>query len=409
MIEIKRKKILFGIIRAIAITILASYCFVLQGFLPLYSQTTPTCNSAVITCASGNPVCKSGLSGFAECRSLPGFGFTPGCNTTIAFFPDDVICGSSSSNSSTTPEIKPTCSGGMAICSNGLAAKCKGDEFTIRCIYGVPDCCKIERKFLSCMPSLLFCPQLKDENRFSLINLQTTSSPRFPEVVELPLIIDETSSATVFAYRGSNPSFEVKLPANSVDFKIDSIDIKDSNGTISNNIPFTVTSVSNKNDIKILSIVLPDSTAGGVLTYALNLNNGTSLAGNIHVIDFLFASNPKHTEKTIQNPSIERIEVTRDNESISLLVRGKNFVGRTIYLEEDNKLKYIENDPKNPHSFVTIFPSTLNPQMLERVVSKDKTQIKIKFKLSQEIGVKTNAILVISTPRGIASKSFVIK
>ena len=240
------------------------------------------------------------------------------------------------------------------------------------------------------------------------MNIETELSPVFPGVVETLLTTDEIAQKTGLAYRGSNPSYEIKLPSGSNSTDVVSADIQDSAGTISRNIPFNITKIPDSADKVILTLKLPGNIAIGDLKYALNFSNKTSLTGNIKIIDFARVSS--NNLKEFSKPSISEINVIRHKDNkITLFARGKNFVGRKIFIEENNTSLYFENQPKEPHSSVTIFPKSLNTEIIERSVSKDKKTIKIKFKFASNTKGTIHAVLVVATPRGIASKGFLIR
>ena len=110
--------------------------------------------------------------------------------------------------------------------------------------------------------------------------------------------------------------------------------------------------------------------------------------------------------KEVLKPVISRITVKRDKGAIILLLRGKNFVGKRVFYVIDDTTMIFQSE--SPNTFVTIFPSSLNIELKQKSVSRKGKRMKIKFKVKKEEEL-INAVLVISTPRGIVSKEFVVK
>ena len=242
----------------------------------------------------------------------------------------------------------------------------------------------------------------------SNLDIDILSNPNLPSFVEIPAIGDITIKKTGVAYIGSNPSFEVRLKINKKDLKITSVDLEDSQGKTFNNIPFTVTHIPDSQDTIILGLTLPDNITKGKTTFILTANDAGILIGEIQVIDF-FETHILNMIKGIGKPRISRI-LTRNNEDgFDIIISGKEFVGRKMLYKSKDLTQYLESPPDTANTFLTIFPSSLNAELLKIFVSKDRKILRAKFKLPDKIKNKTKAVLVVSTPRGITSHSFLIR
>lgn len=112
MIQINKKQMQVLFKKVIVITFIYSF-LILNSFLPVFSQITPTCNGLSAVCPSGtNPQCTNGRTGRAECRQFP-WGLTPGCNTGTSFYPEDVTC----TTSQCANQCGPLCCNAGETCS----------------------------------------------------------------------------------------------------------------------------------------------------------------------------------------------------------------------------------------------------------------------------------------------------
>ena len=62
-----------------------------------------------------------------------------------------------------------------------------------------------------------------------------------------------------------------------------------------------------------------------------------------------------------------------------------------------------------PQTSVTIFPSSLNIQTDKLTVTKNGNQLDVKFNTPSGLSGQTRAVLIITTPRGIVSKPFILE
>ena len=394
--------------------------FIYSGFIPIYGQTAPACNNQIVICPAATvSVCTRGLIGNPQCKFLPAFGFVPGCHTETAFYADDVNCVLNSSISLNLPATNTNafCKNDKVLCSDGSSPFCTNSNFDPWCINDFPDCCKLRENSLDCNTSYLSCftggqGESLGADQFSTISLDVVSNPNLPAIVKLPLTTDELAGRVGVAYRGSNPSFEINLPINIRSLKIRSVDLQDSSSFIYKNIPFTLTKILGNTNKIILGLNLPKGIATGDLRFAINLKGGDSLAGLIQIIkpiDTFTSSKYLRSNKVVSKPIISRIRVRKNKEAILLYLRGKNFVGRKIFFNENNTTMYLEKPSKNPETYATVFPSDLGLVLIERAVSEKREAMKLKFKLTKNLNAKIMAVLVIATPRGIVSKRFVLR
>lgn len=388
------------------------------------------CSENKVLCSSGLvPVCMN--SNYKPtCLLEPPYNAVDCCrNTGIAYdckteTPLCVVASSSSSGSVIiTPKIEAYCSNNMVYCSSGLIAGCSNTDFTPHCLEGYPssgiECCKDTGISLDCRPDIaLNCPlnPTPPDSKFKTINIDVVSNPELPEAVELPLVSDAFVNRAGFAYVGSNPSFEIKLPDGDPDRVIAGVDLQDSSGFIFNNIPFTTTSISGQPEKYILTLSLPDSIKEGEAKFALNLSNGTFLNGVIYIFSPLEVSVFKGKglkTKRVSKPVITRISVSKVKSNVTLSIRGNDFLGKTfLYNDEENNEDegtLIENSDGTPNSTVSIFPSSLNAEIKKIAVLNGRKQIKINFSLPFALDKKTKSIVVISTPSGTISKRFILK
>lgn len=241
----------------------------------------------------------------------------------------------------------------------------------------------------------------------SNLDIDVLSSPKLPDFVEVPPIGDKLTKRIGIAYTGSNPSFEARLKNSKTLGDVKSVDLLDSQGMAFNDIPFNIINIAGDQNKIILTLTLPEDIATGEATFILNQADMTTLSGQIQVIDF-FKTKIQNKKILIGPPEISRLKVSRGNDNFIFHITGKSFVGRKIVYVEDNTTKFLETPPDNPNTYVTIFPASLGATVNKRVVSENGKSMKIKITLGKKLQTKTTAVLVISTPRGIVSKKFIL-
>ncbi len=294
--------------------------------------------------------------------------------------------------------------------------KCPGPYVFVCSSSGSPTCellglplCKLEDQF-SDGTCLLGRGGLEiDEAEF----LEIVSTPKLPKIIELPLVTDEFVGKIGFAYIGSNPSFEVKLSFIPEEINVVSVDLEDSDGNRFENIPFKVTNVPSSNDRFIFTITIPDEMLPGESNVTLHFADGKELTGIIQIIDpydveIVTIRNP--IRKDIGKPVINRIIVIKRGRRMMLRVRGFNFASRKILYAQDDEINFSRNkQAPDPHTSVTIYPSDLHSNIKKRIVRKRSKFMRIHFILPERITEVTDSVLVIATPEGITSASFLIK
>lgn len=242
----------------------------------------------------------------------------------------------------------------------------------------------------------------------SSLDVDILASPNLPDFVDIPPVGDKSTTKFGIAYIGSNPSFEARLKGESPDLNIKSVDLNDSQGKSFSNIPFSVIGVSNSPGKIILTLTLPETVAKGRATFILNTANMDMLNGEIEGINF-FQTKIPGKKKNVGEPVISRLSVKKSSDEIVIDVSGRGFVGRKMFYEDGNTTKYVENPKDSPNTFVTVFPSSLNPEVVKTVVSSGGGNAKIKLKLQEKLQEVARAVLVIATPRGIVSRQFDLK
>lgn len=405
----------------------------LQSLTPLYSATSSNglfCSGSSVSCTSGfvpscsdpnyKPTCIGSPDSSIDCCKNTGFSLD--CKSELP------VCkaapSSSSSSSSGSVSIKAYCLNDMVYCSSGFPAGCLDISYTPTCLQGSPstaiECCKNNGISLYCRTDLLLdCPLVSDslDLKFKTINISVVSNPKLPDVIELPLVSDAFVSRAGFAYVGSNPSFEIKLPTGDSKTTVATVDLKDSSDFIFNAIPFSVTPISGQPEKYILSLSIPDSVKEGESRFALNLSDGTFLSGVIYIfapLDISVFKGKSIKTKQIAKPLVTRLSINKSKNNIILNIRGINFLGRSFLYKDssvsDGDEGTLIKSPKGiSNSTVTIFPSSLKAEIKKITVSSNRKQMKVNFKLPLGLDKKTNSIIVISTPTGIASRLFTLK
>ncbi len=238
--------------------------------------------------------------------------------------------------------------------------------------------------------------------------IEISSAPTFPQIVELPLVSEEFTGISVFAYPGSNPSFEVNLPSDQIKSTVLYVHLKDSKDNIFQNIPFSVTSIPSTPGKIILSLKLPEQISTGKLQFTLFLHTGKSIHGFINIIDPMNIQNPE-TNLVFDKPEIVNISEIKSDESISLLIKGTNFVGNRLQVTTDLNDIINLNSLGGPQTTITIFPSNLNMKAGKLNVSRNSNQIEVKYPITGDSIEITDTVIVITTPRGIVSRQFKLK
>ena len=337
----------------------------------------------------------------------------------------------SSTGGTTTSSGNPSidnsnCPDAATLCSQSARLSCFNPDYSLICLNTTFNCCKVVNSSLSCDPSLLVCKPVNNLSSSSSglvsgssssstssgsLRVDIISTPKLPSVVPLPLLPDEDIGKIGIAYFGSNPSFEIKIPENKSNLKIVSVDLKDKQGILFTSIPFTVTKISGSPDRLILGLTLPDNLSLGESVFMLNLESGENLIGIIQIIEFLDIQVPVDfiTIKNVSKPIITRIRTKLRKEKVIIALRGKSFVGRGVFLQQDDERRFVYNPPHQPHTTITIYPSNLNLDLAKRATSKRGKRMRIKLKTSEKIKGRINAVLIIATPRGIVSEHFQIK
>jgi len=245
-------------------------------------------------------------------------------------------------------------------------------------------------------------------NKPSTSFVEVSSVPNFPKIVEIPLVAEEFVGTAAFAYPGSNPSLEIKLPSDQIKSTIFYVHLKDNAGNTFQNIPFNITKIPSTPEKIILSLQLPDQVSAGKLKFTLFLHTGKLISGFINIINYLNIQFP-NTGITIEKPIINSITESKSDQTITLIVKGKDFVGNKVRLTTNLADIVSLKSLSGPQTTTTIFPSSLNIQIDKLSVAKSGNQLEIKFTAPETLTKKTNATLVITTPRGIISKSFVFE
>ena len=393
-----------------------------SGSMVISSQINDTlfCSDSVAVCKNGlTPVCSQ--SDY-EPVCLPGFGkdIINCCkNNGISLHCQEElpVCKSITPSSSSSGEVTISgfCKDGIPFCTSGSPATCVDLSYTPQCFgEGNVECCKGNGISLYCRPELaLNCPVLTlPPAKFDFVNLNVVSNPKLPEIVEPPLVTDEFATITGIAHIGSSPAFEVRLPESRPALTVSSVDLKDSSGFIFYDVPFLSSEIPGQPDKLIIKITLPDSIKEGEARFDLNFNDGTFDTGVIEIIKpaniAAFKSNSNKI-KTLVKPRIIKVSVSRNKNRFLIAVKGRNFIGRKLLIKEGDVYNLIENPKGVPHTSVTIFPSSLNPDVSKTVVTGKGNNLRIKFSIPSDVEKKTKANLVISTPAGEASQIFTIK
>ena len=331
-------------------------------------------------------------------------------------------------------------SGGLPTCEISNIPTCKrGNEFFGGiCKLSIPSCvlnipkCSFDNDFICSPGSIPSCeflglPLCKTRNTFTtgscidprallvdtLSFLDITSTPKLPPIIQLPLTTDESVGKVGIAYPGSNPSFEIKTPFKISQEEILSADIKDSRGIVLNGINFKLATIPNVSGRSVLTLTLPDDISKGESIFTLNLQANRVLKGRLQIVDFKelqIITIKNKNRKQILKPVIRRIFVSKENKKIRLNVKGNHFVSRQIIINENGTEKTLVNaEIPSPNTSVTIYPTDLKIRPTRTAVKARGRTISINFLLPDNVRIGTKATLVLATPRGIVSASFVIR
>ena len=252
---------------------------------------------------------------------------------------------------------------------------------------------------------------LNKQDKFSTLNIEVVSSPQLPKIFKLPVLSSDLEDKIGYAINGSNPAFEIKLPDSIDPADVASVELKDlASGSIYKRLPFSISAVPGESDRYILSTSLPTISNQGEARFALNLRDGSFFTGALYIfnppnkVKALKGNSPKQISK----PVISRVLVNRNSQTVTLQVKGENFIGRAFTFGDKNSTKFVVSPENLSNTTVTLLPSSLNAQVKETSVSKSGNIIRINLTVSDDTDL-TEATLILSTPLGTDSKQFVIK
>lgn len=409
-------------------SLITEFVLVISIILIQYFIPIPSVAQTTASCVNHSPFCSSGL--IPVC---PETDFIPKC--LPAFFSDllecckntgtaydckpelTALCVSSTSSGSLTINFSPFCDFGQVLCTSGTIPKCSNPLYTLTCLPGgaedFPDCCRYKGTLLDCMSEYLSCLTDADSDaKFGTIDIEVTSNPFFPDAVIKPLVTDSLTGKVGYGFKGAVASFEIKLPESNPNKQIISVDLKDSMGFVFNSVPFTITEVKENPEKLVLTVSLPESISDGTVNYAVNYEDGSFNGGIIETLSPLAVKIlQKKGFKTlsISEPTIKRIKLKRKKKTFTLNVKGRNFIGKNYFVEENGTLYFIRSVDGSPNTFVTIFPTKLNAEIVQRKVTKSRKRLKVKFKLPELVLEKTRAVLTVSTPSGSDSEILTLK
>lgn len=379
----------------------------------------PLCSSGLVpVCSDANfiPTClPGGTTSFIECckKTSASLDCNPSLNISC------VSSTSSTSSSSSGAVAKAFCQNEQVFCTSGFFPSCSNPTYSLTCLSGepedFPDCCRKTGTSLDCQPSFVTCSSAETSNldKFQTVEVDVISNPRLPEVVDLPLVVDDLQGRVGYAFPDSSPSFEIRLPISDPELEIFGVDIKDKTGFVFNNVPFSIIDIPSNPEKKILNLVIPESAAIGEARFALNFSSGESLAGVIEIIERVdvkvFKKRKGLETIDITKPFITRLNVARKGQKVTLTIRGLNFLGTSFLIERGSGTELIESTTGEPKTFVSVFPTKIVSKIDKINVSSNRAILKAKFDLSEPIVKELKAALVISTPEGIATSLFSIK
>ena len=203
-------------------------------------------------------------------------------------------------------------------------------------------------------------------------------------------------------YVGSNPSFQIKLPK---DVDIVSVSLKDFKNHIVESIKYSAIQNKTKNKA-IITLNIPDFTSIGKAELTLNLSNGLKLIGEINIISFVDFSNigtDRSTKSRLAStPTINKIVSGMVGNTSTITIKGNDFASNRIRILKNNTETSV-NSTNNIFTTVSIFSndSELNPTI--KSISRNGKDLIIKLDDNNSLNNQSEAVIVISTPRGIVS------
>ncbi len=237
----------------------------------------------------------------------------------------------------------------------------------------------------------------------SNLDLEIIGSPIFPDIVKLPTMADLSIKKTGYAFPASNPTFEILLKTQPNNIEIKRIDIEDSNSTNHTTIPFKMQTVKNSQDSILLTLTIPDEISIGTSKLSIRTVEGSILRGEFEIIDFLSVRS-RNNSQDIGEPIISMVGIESSESNLSLMIHGRNFAPKNIFYSNDG---FSNNNKKSfnaENTKITLFPSSISFSNSEIEIQKGFSLINALLNISNP-NQETNIVLVITTPRGIVSKS----
>ena len=240
------------------------------------------------------------------------------------------------------------------------------------------------------------------------ISTEVLNAPRIFNQAKLSESLNVDSMSAI-CYSDSQPSFEIQVDG--VLSGIISAELRDSEGKLYKNL-FAKVSSTDREKVYVLTISIPANVSEGRAVFSLKTSDYQVFNGVVYITSPLKAKamnkNGKVSNQIILKPVINRVSISRDGDDVLLLVKGNNFVGQSFLFKENNSTKFVVSEPKASNSLVTIFPSSLGLVASETYVSAGGTLLKVKLTGGADVNA-ANAVLIISTPAGSASKSIHIE
>lgn len=312
------------------------------------------------------------------------------------------------------------CQDGRVFCTSGGTAFCSDPSFETTCfdslspqfINGQPDCCRdMKKPAFDCRSEFLVCPSLESGDPNEL-NLTITGGPTFPEIVTLPVTPDNLDGSADVAYRGSNPSFQIRLPTE-FNTSVISVDVVDSTNIAFNNLAFQVTEDLNDPNIIVVGVILPENVALGAANLFVNLGDGKSVGVPFQVIDFLniqASLNKKNTKlANVAEPVVNKSSERGSKKKSKIVLMGQHFVGDRVFVQEtDGSTTFFDNDGI-PFTSVNVLPSDLGLRVTKVAINKRGTKLTTMIRLDERLpSNRTDVVIVTTTPRGIVSEKVTI-
>jgi len=410
----------------LVLSIILIICILFQTRLPVCSQSTLTCVDGAASCPSGfvpscpaditlTPTCLPAFQDVIECCKSVNFNLD--CNPAIS--PACISGQVSSSSGQAGSTSTPFCSSDKIFCTSGGNASCTNLDFELTCVNDFPDCCKTTNSTLDCDTTVLTCEGGSKEESvdFNSIDINVLSGPLFPSSITLPTVPISLQDIAGIAYKGSTASFEITLSEANDEINVIAVDLKDSTDFVFKNASFTITDIADNPERKILTLTIPESIALGEVSFALKFDDSSVSNQNGRIVAFdlpsvtISAGKKGKDKKQILKPVINRVKVSKKKSSrkFSLNITGEEFIGGDYFIEQDNITHFIDVSGNEPDTLIAIFPTTLNPKITERKVSKSGRLFKVKFEIDEPLQKDLNAVVSVSTPAGSTSKVFKIK